>query len=96
MKAINLSLCRQLLLLVVVVAFAIPILHSQTRIQAIPVTSGDSCLVQYSIVTPDTVVILYYKDLNGTTVPNPANVRFGNCSAYVPDFCLIEKLKNHA
>lgn len=68
---------------------------AQTQIKAVPVVWGDSCLVEFSVVTPDTVLILFYKNLQGQTV-TPGTIQYGNCSAYISDFCRIEKLKNHA
>lgn len=56
-------------------------------IKANPVTSGDSCFIQYSIVNPDTVLILFYKDANGNTVIPDSTflpIKFGNCSVYCP------------
>jgi hypothetical protein len=85
-------------LLQAALAFGIAIsANAQAKIKADPVTWGDSCLVLFTIVTPDTTRVLFYKNLQGQTVTPPAGaVRFGNCTVYVPDFCLIEKLKNHA
>ena len=86
------------LLLPLVLAFGIATsANAQTQIKAEPVTWGDSCLVLFTLVSPDTTTVLFYKNLQGQTVTPPSGaVRFGNCTVYVPDFCLIEKLKNYA